>query len=314
MHHRVLILAAIAALCLSLGGCAKNPATGKYQLSTLSKQDEIALGASEMPKIIEEFGGAYPDAEAQAYVNEVGRRVAAIAERDYSGIPWEFTLLNSDIINAFALPGGKVFITTGLASKFDSEEELAGVLGHECGHVTAKHTEKRMAESTLYQGAASVAGAAIGDQTAATLISTGTGIILLKFSRGEESEADTLGLRYMTAAGYNPRGLLRVMEVLKASAGAGGNPEFLSTHPLPETRIDAVNRALREPPYSTATGRADPRWQSEYRARLLDRLGKVAPQQRNTGPAPQAQPTQQQLQERREVQRLQQQRRSRGGS
>ncbi len=312
MHHRVLILITLASLCLALGGCAKNPATGKYQLSTLSKQDEIALGASEMPKVTQEFGGAYPDAEAQAYVREVGMRVAAIAERDYPGIPWEFTLLNSDVINAFALPGGKVFITTGLASKFDSEDELAGTLGHECGHVTAKHTDKRMAETSIYQGAASVAGAAIGDQTAATLISTGTGIILLKFSRGEESEADTLGLRYMTAAGYNPRGLLRVMEVLKASAGSGGNPEFLSTHPLPETRIEAVTGALGQPPCNAATSRTDPRWASDYRARLLDRLGKVASQPRPTG-QPQPSPSQQQLQERREVERVQQQRRSRGG-
>lgn len=274
-----------ACVCCSLllgamtTGCVKNPATGRSQLSFYSKQEEIEMGTQAMPGIVKEFGGAYPDAEAQAYVRDVGLRLSRVAEADYSGIPWEFTLLNSDVINAFALPGGKVFITTGLARRFESESELAGVLGHEIGHVTAKHGDKRMSEAAVLQGAASIGGAASGSEALASLFTNGAGIVLLRFSRDEEREADGLGLRYMTGAGYNPAGLLRVMEVLRdASKGGERQPEFLSTHPYPEDRIVRVTNWLKSPEYQRAMQRPDPpEWRSDYRRRLLDRLTQPAP-------------------------------------
>ena len=226
-------------LGLCLGGCSTNPTTGRTQLNMLSRTDEIKMGIDSKPDMLKEYGGEVKNADARAYVTNLGKQLAAQTEADNPTLPWEFTLLNSDVINAFALPGGKVFISRGLAIKMTNEAQMAGVLGHEIGHVTAQHINDRMVRQTGLSVGAAVLGAAGGDkygEAISAVVSQGGGLFLLKYDRGEETEADHLGVRYMVRAHYNPHAQIEVMEILKAVAGSGG-AEWTQTHPLPQTRI-----------------------------------------------------------------------------
>jgi predicted Zn-dependent protease len=251
-----------------LPACYTNQTTGRRQLTGgLTRDEEVALGVSEGPKLAQEFGGEVQNPALRGYVNEIGQKLKDYTDLDVNGVKitkwdatpgpqrqWTFTLLDSDVINAFAIPGERVFISRGLADKLTNEADLAGVLGHEIGHVMARHTAERMGQSQYVGiGAAvigAVAGATLGgDSTAGqalpALASAGGQLTVLRFSREQESEADKLGMRYMTAAGYNPKGQLEVMQVLEREAGSGGTPEWMSTHPLPKTRIQDVQRLLQ---------------------------------------------------------------------
>jgi predicted Zn-dependent protease len=246
----------IASLCLAvsgtgLGGCTTNPATGKTQLDLLSLEQQIALGEEAMPALVEEYGGAYGGAGTQAYVTEIGTRLAATTEAEYPRLPWEFTLLDSEVINAFALPGGKVFVSAGLVSMLDNEAELAAVLGHEIGHVTAEHVSSRMSQQLLVAGLATAAGVAAGQadeqwvrQAVPVVVGVGGAGYLLKFGRDQELEADSLGMRYATRAGYEPEGLLGVLEVLADASEGSPQLEIFSTHPAPERRLEHARAEL----------------------------------------------------------------------
>lgn len=255
-------LVPLLVLLLLGSGCATNPATGRYQFKTLSREEEIQLGQEAMPALVQEYGGTYPSPALSAYVTEVGMKLAAqVEDPQKASLPWEFTVLDSEVINAFALPGGKVFISVGLLREFTCEAQLAGVLGHEVGHVTADHAEQRMGQATTVQVLGQVVGAAAsifgGDpgiaQAAGLLVGSGGQGFLLKFSRDQESEADALGIRYMVRAGYDPQGLLDVMQILKAASEADRSIEMLSTHPYPETRLKRV-AALLQSQYPDAVG------------------------------------------------------------
>lgn len=266
-----------------LAGCTTNPATGDRFLNFTSRDQEIAMGAQAAPGFTTEFGGKVNDPVLQQYVTDIGKRLAAVTEADNPSLPWEFTLLDSDVINAFALPGGKVFFTRGLAAKMTNEAQMAGVLGHEVGHVTAQHAARRITQASIFQAAvtgAAVAVQASGDdrvqtagQAALPALNVGGQLVILKFGRDEESQADYLGMRYMSKIGYNPRAQLQVMEILRdTSKGGGAQPEWLSTHPLPETRIERVSGLLAGEYAAQAN---DPklvfneqRFQSEFLARL----------------------------------------------
>lgn len=247
------VWAGIAALALGvggLGGCVTNEATGKTTLNLISEEKEIAIGTDAEPQFIEENGGLVPSEKLTAYVSKLGHELAAVSERP--DLPWNFNVLNSSQINAFALPGGKVFMSRGLLEKMTNEAQLAGVLGHEVGHVTAQHVNARMSQALIVQGiaiGATVAGEATDDDTLRILgvgAGVGGGVYLLKFNRDQESESDELGVRYMTSLGYNPNGQVQVMQILKEAAGGGGGPEFLATHPLPQTRIDRLQKLIAE--------------------------------------------------------------------
>jgi len=232
-------------------GCSVNPATGRSQLNMMSTQDEIALGTQAMPTLITEYGGEVADKTLREYVTRVGMHLAKQTEADNPDLPWEFTLLDSDVINAFALPGGKVFISLGLMAEMSNEAQLAGVLGHEIGHVTARHINDRMVQEAGVSVFASILTSATKESDYSEMVGLvvgvgGTGFIL-KYSRSQESESDTLGIRYMTRAGYDPIGQLQVMQILESAqeeAGGAGAPEWLSTHPYPTTRIDDINHLL----------------------------------------------------------------------
>jgi predicted Zn-dependent protease len=233
-------------------GCQTNAATGKTIYAPMSSSDQLKLGESAGPQLAQEFGGPVPDQELQAYVTQVGTKLAAQTEADYPKLPWQFTLLNSSVVNAFSLPGGKVYITRGLMEKMGNEAQLAGVLGHEIGHVTAQHVAQQIAQQQLFQWGGSAAGLAVGSAGSSTgmlgqlvmpALSFGGKLYMLKFSRTDESQADALGMRYMTKCGYNPLGQLQVMEILK-SLDSGSQIEMLQTHPLPATRIQAIQKLL----------------------------------------------------------------------
>jgi len=267
---------AFACGLLSLAGCKTNVATGEKYFSTASEQQVTAMGIQAAPQLAQEFGGAVPNAQLQRYVSEVGHKLAAQTEDGFPSQPWEFTLLNSPVINAFSLPGGKVFVSRGLAEKMTNEAQMAGVLGHEIGHVTAEHVARRLGQQTLLGGALQVAGLAVqggGEQAASVgqlllpALNVGGQLTLLKFSRDEETQADHLGMRYMSKVGYNPTGQLQVMQILKDSGGSGG-AEFLATHPLPETRIKQVQSWLNGEFRAAATNPSatfnEQRFQSEF--------------------------------------------------
>jgi predicted Zn-dependent protease len=241
---------------LAAPGCSRNKVTGESSLLFLSKDEEVQMGAEAAPQFTSQFGGAVPSQQLQDYVTRIGRKLAAVTEEDFPGFPWEFTLLNSDVINAFALPGGKVFITRGLAARMSTEAQLAGVLGHEVGHVTARHSNQRISQSMLLGGAIEAVKVGVGvagdggtistiGQIGVPALEVGGNVILLKYGRKDESQADELGMRYMTRAGYNPRAQMEVMQILAEAGGSGGRPpEWLSTHPYPETRIDRIRELL----------------------------------------------------------------------
>jgi predicted Zn-dependent protease len=218
-------------------------------------------------------------------VRSLGHALSQVSER--KDLPWEFNVLDSSVVNAFALPGGKVFITRGLMSKLDNEAELAGVLGHECGHVTAQHIGQQMTRALGIQilgvGLGAAGDATNNDYLRALGVGTNVGgtVYLLKFGRDQEDQADELGMRYMSRLGYNPQGQLQVMQMLKREVGGGGTPEFLSTHPLPDSRIKHIQGLLKSqyPDYQNAAKyrlAAD-----EYKKQALAPLSKLPPPKHN---------------------------------
>ncbi len=251
--HRWWRWAAIPFTCLLLAvhtGCSTNPATGQMQLNVLSEQEEIALGSDAAPQFLASYGGEVKSPEVREYVTTLGQRLAAESERPH--LPWEFFVVDSEVVNAFALPGGKVFVTRGLLERMDNESQLAGVLGHEIGHVTAQHINQRMAVQAGVQITAAVlvvAGEAT-DEDWLTVLGAGTavggGLYALHFSRNQESQSDELGVRYMTRLGYNPVGMVQVMQVLKDAAGGSSESyNIFATHPDPELRIERLEALIQ---------------------------------------------------------------------
>lgn len=231
----------------SLSGCSINPATGQSNFTAfMSPQEEIQIGRKEHPKLVKEFGGEYRDKRLQDYVSAIGRDLARNTE--LPDLPYSFTLLNSDIINAFALPGGPVNITRGLLALARDEAELASVLGHELGHVTARHSAQRYSQAMAANIGLTVLGIALGNQAVNQVAQYGAAMYLQSYSQQHELEADTLGLRYMTRAGYDSNSMANFLDSLhkheKLQARMTGRPEdsvdevnLLATHPRTTDRV-----------------------------------------------------------------------------
>ena len=271
------LLLSIVVACV-LGGCSTNPATGKSSLLYMSWAEERSLAAEAGPQFTDEYGGEVPDAATRAYVAEIGEKLTRVAlEQAYADVPeldWDYTLLDSAVLNAFALPGGKVYLSRGLAEKLSNEAQLAGVMGHEVGHVMARHGNQRV-------------GVGLSDsdlsirqygQYAVPALAVGGNVVMLSYGRDEELEADGLGIQYMVANGYDPKGQRQVMEVLgAASAGGSRPPEWLSTHPASETRINRINEMLQgEYAYTQGTSEYG-LYPDRYKRRMLDRLAALPP-------------------------------------
>jgi predicted Zn-dependent protease len=259
---------------VGLTGCETNSATGKSQISALSRDQEVAMGIEGKAQMLQEMGGEVANADLRAYVTEIGQKLAAQTEGSNPSLPWEFTLLDSDVINAFALPGGKVFVSQGLAAKMTNEAQLAAVLGHEVGHVTARHINDKIARQTGTQIGLGLVGAVLGQgtETLQQLGAQAASVALLSYDRGEESEADSLGVRYMTRLKYDPQGMVQLMQILK-NEGGGQTPEWQSTHPLPQTRIDALTAELRQDYAYTQNNPEYSLKPTEFQNRFLRKLG-----------------------------------------
>lgn len=229
----------------------ENPITGEDQRVALSAQEEIALGEQAAPQLIQQYGGLDPDPADQATVDRIGQMLVRhleaglVQQNRRNPYPFEFHLLKDDrTINAFALPGGQVFITSALFDRLETEGQLAGVLGHEVGHVVMRHSAQQLAKSKLTQGLGAAAGVAAGDVDSARMAQAVGQMINMKYGRDHELESDKLGVELMVEAGYDPRSMLGVMDIL-AEAGGGGTPEFLSTHPKPDNRKEYIEDVIR---------------------------------------------------------------------
>ncbi len=249
---------------LSVAGCAVNPATGERQFMLLSENDEIEMGRDADVQVTESYG-LYGSQELQDFVRGMGEELAAGSERPQ--LPWSFKVVDDPIVNAFALPGGFIFITRGILASLNSEAELAGVLGHEIGHVTARHSASQLSRQQLQQFGLGVGAAVSSDiASAAGMLSAGLQILNLSYGRGDESQSDELGVRYMSRAGYDPNALVGVFQTLALAAGGGGRlPEWQSTHPNPENREAKIRELVASSgqDYSRYTSRRD-----EYLRRL----------------------------------------------
>jgi predicted Zn-dependent protease len=234
-------------------GCATNPATGRRELMLVSEAQEISLGREADPDIVGAYG-LYPDSTWQQYVEHLGRRLAALSERP--GLPWTFRVLDDPVVNAFALPGGFNYVTRGILAYFNSEAELVAVMGHELGHVTARHGARQMTQQQFAQ-AGLVASLVLVPrlQDFAGLAQAGLGLLFLKFSRDDERQADELGLRYLYRAGYDPREMPKVFAMLEQVSRASGGerlPGWLSTHPDPEDRQQHIAQLIAQLPQDFA--------------------------------------------------------------
>ena len=229
-------------LCLLIvTGCVQNKATGDRQLVILSQDEENNIGAREHPKIIKAFGGIYEDKNLQEYINNIGNRLAANSE--LPDIRWTFTILDSPVVNAFALPGGYIYVTRGLISLANDESEIASVIGHEIAHVTARHTAERHAKATISGLGLEILDIVIGRPIVSNLANIGMQGILSSFSRSQELEADKLGIRYIKKSNYDTEGSTRFLSRLdvltKISNEKNSNliNSIFATHPKTLDRV-----------------------------------------------------------------------------
>jgi predicted Zn-dependent protease len=244
-------LAACSFLALLAHACAVNPVTGRSELSlvSFSEAEEVKLGAQAYVPAVQQQGGFYRDRELEEYVQEVGMRLARVSHRP--SLRFRYRVLNSSIPNAFALPGGFIVINRGLLVKLSNEAELAAVLGHETGHVTAKHSlagyQRAMAANLLLAGIAVGTG---GKEWAMDLSGVTASLVNNGFSREQEREADGLGIDYMVKAGYNPQGAVQLQEYFYKELEGGKNPMFVEglfrTHPFSKERLDNASARIAE--------------------------------------------------------------------
>lgn len=231
----------------------KNEITGETQHIDMTVDQEIALGLQAAPEMAAQYGGLHSDPQATALVKEVGQRLVQQTKAGTSPYQFDFHLLaDENTLNAFALPGGQIFITAGLLKKLQTEGQLAGVLGHEVGHVIARHSAEQLAKSKLTQGLAGAAGIATYDPdrpasvTGAVAAAAIAKLMTLKYGRDDELESDNWAVRFTAQAGYDPRAMIGVMEILGAERNGEGGSDFFQTHPNPENRIARIESAIQE--------------------------------------------------------------------
>ncbi len=259
-------LAAALAGLLLLAACAVNPVTGERQFVLMTESQEIQMGREADRDIVASMG-LVPDERLQAYVSELGMTMAGASERP--DLPWTFRVVDDPLINAFALPGGFIYVTRGILAHFESEAELVGVLGHEIGHVTARHSVSRISKTQLAAGVWGMGSVLVPElRDYEALAGVGLQLAFLKFSRDDERQSDRLGVRYMAQAGYDPGELSEVMGMLaRVTSGEDGSgpPEWLSTHPNPENREETILELAARTPVAAEPPRVR---RQEYLSRL----------------------------------------------
>jgi predicted Zn-dependent protease len=249
----------VAAIALFVAiGCATNPATGRRQLILMSESQEVQIGRESDAEIRKEMG-VYADENLQRYVSDLGRRLATRAHRPQ--LPWTFAVLDEAAVNAFALPGGFIYITRGILPFLRNEAELAGVIGHEIGHVDARHSAEAYSRQLgLGVGLAAAGVFSPGTQPLQNVAGAGLGVFFLKYGRDAEVESDRLGVGYAAASGWDPRGvpgMLSTLGRLDAAAGSRrGIPNWALTHPPAADRVARVQEAITAAPAATTTNPA----------------------------------------------------------
>ncbi|MEO0734170.1 MAG: M48 family metalloprotease [Bacteroidota bacterium] len=240
--NKLVSLILILTMMLGWQSCAVNPVTGKKQVSFISEQQEIQMGQSYDPQVVAEFG-LYENPAMQKFLEEKGMAMAKISHRP--NLPWNFKVVDSPVVNAFAVPGGFIYFTRGIMAHFNSEAQFAGVLGHEIGHVTARHTVQQQSKQTLAQ-IGLIGGMVLSPELArqGESLMQGMQLLFLKFSRDAESQSDELGVEYSTSIGYDAREMSGFFGTLKRLSGGSENrvPTFLSTHPDPANREVRVSQ------------------------------------------------------------------------
>lgn len=238
------LMIAIVAAIGYFGSSQVNPVTGEQQRVSLSPQEEVALGLQVAPEMAAQHQGAEQSMDAD-YVEELGQRLVAASEAKDSPYEFNFHLLrDQQVVNAFALPGGQIFITRALYNRLQTEGQLAGVLGHEIGHVIERHSAQQMAKAQFSQGLVGAAAAATDGQAAgaAQYVAQFT---LMKYGREDELESDQWGIEILVDAGYDPRALIGVMRILEEASGGANQPEWASTHPNPGNRIAEIENEIQ---------------------------------------------------------------------
>jgi predicted Zn-dependent protease len=234
----------------ALAACAESPATGRSTFGSI--EDDVSVGRSEHPNVLQAFGGEYTQGGVPAYVNQIGAKLAQHSE--FQNLNYRWTVLNTPIVNALALPGGYIYVTRGLMALAANEAELAGVMGHELGHVTARHSAERQTQSIIAQLGLLALGIATGSNDLVNLAAVGAQAYLQSYSRDQEFEADTLGVRYMAESGWDPAAMATFLASLRewsqleaqmAGRDPGSVDEFnmMASHPRTVDRVKAATEA-----------------------------------------------------------------------
>jgi beta-barrel assembly-enhancing protease len=230
-----------------------NEVTDETQFVSVTPEQEIAMGLQATPEMAAQHGGLHPDEELQAYVDSICRRIIDGSQAGDTDWPFDcHVLADEETVNAFALPGGQMFITAALLARLETEGQLAGIMAHEIGHVVARHSAQRIAKMELTQGLSGAVVIATYDpdrpnsQGAAAMAALIGNLVNMKYGRDDELQSDRLGVQFMADAGYDPRSMVRVMEILAEASQGNRPPEFFSTHPNPDNRIERIQQAIDE--------------------------------------------------------------------
>ncbi len=264
-------IALIAAVIMTFNGCSRNPVTGKKEVMLMSKAQELALGKQYDPQISAAYG-VYKDAKLQAFINDKGKQMGRISHRP--DLNYQFKIMDSPVVNAFAVPGGYIYFTRGIMAHFNNEAEFAGVLGHEIGHVTARHSAQQQTKATFAQ-IGLVAGLVAGGEKFAQFAGTaqqGLQMLFLKFGRDDESQSDKLGVEYSTRIGYDAKEMAGFFSTLDRLSAKSGHdiPTFLSTHPHPHDRFTKVGEMASS--WQQKTGKTDYKINRNQYLRMIDGL------------------------------------------
>ncbi|MCK4558728.1 MAG: M48 family metalloprotease, partial [Calditrichia bacterium] len=237
------LLVILLALSSMFSSCARNPVTGKQEFMLLTESDEIKMGQQTDVSVVQMYG-IYEDEKLAKYINDLGQKMAKISHRPH--LKYEFKVMDNPVINAFAVPGGYIYVTRGILAHLNNEAELAGVVGHEIGHVTARHSAKKYSESYVANLGLGV-GSIISKDFAmfAGLAAQGLGLLFLRFSRDDERQADVLGVEYSTKVGYDAREMANffvTLDKMQSKNDQSGLPDWFSTHPNPADRVVNVRK------------------------------------------------------------------------
>jgi predicted Zn-dependent protease len=270
MRHRLLL----PLVLLLAAACATNPVTHKREFNIVSESQEIDIGRQSHEQVIRQYGIYDEKPELNRLVDQVGKRLAASSDRP--NLPWHFTIIDTPMVNAMALPGGYIYITRGMLERINSEDELAGVLGHEITHVTARHAAQQMSRAQLAQLGmvlGSVVAGPAATQAYGQLAELGVGLLFLRYGRAQETQADLVGTEYTTRAGFNPTGVERMLVGLQRldKHPAKGIDQYFVSHPDPAKRVRDVQGKLKEIAAKNPAALASAPRRDEY-VRLTDNM------------------------------------------